>query len=715
MALQHLRSSTANKRPTPAAMSDGQLAMNTNLASPGLFLKDSNGDLVKVGPVHVGTTAPNASPAIGGQTGNSLGEQWLDTSSGRYVFKIWDGTAWRTEDGEFVNSSGDTMTGALGIIAGTAAAPGVFFSGDTNTGLYSPGADQVAISTNGTGRLFVDASGNVGLGTSSPQDLFHVEGATSPTIRLRNSTTGSNASPASTFIDFRGFNQEIRARIEAQDRRTNLNGGFLNIGTADVTNTLVNALHIDSSQRVGIGTSSPTQTLHVENGNLINASLTFGASAIQTIRGSFGGSGIREIAIGVTGDSPNNPYLQSRNNSNTAQALLLNPAGGAVGIGTTTPQGTFVASKAGAEGIELLPGSASNVNVTQHYNRSGSAWCESRNDASFHSWYIQGNQKAQIDTSGRLLVGTSTGTNNLRLDQKFAVVSTGSAPYGGASFTTYASTGGAAGPRTVIDLQRSRGATDGSFTAVANNDELGSIIWRGADGSQFLDAANISASVDGTPGANDMPSRLVFSTTADGASSPTERMRIHAGGAVTFAKTNITTANNGFWIEPTGGIFATISSGVNTYHVYSSTSSTYRFYVNENGGISNFSGNNVNLSDEREKKNISDLDSTWDCLKHWELKKFHYNEDEDAESLRYGVIAQQVAEYCPEVIADWVKQSAEPAKLDDDGNEIEPAKEEIVRMGVKDQQMMWMAIKAIQEAQLRIEALEAEVAALKAP
>ena len=113
MALQHLRSSTADKRPTPAAMSDGQLALNTHTSSPGLFFKDSNGDSVKIGPLHVGTTAPNATPGAGGQAGNSKGEQWLDTSSSRYVFKIWDGTAWRTQDGEFVNTSGDTMTGAL--------------------------------------------------------------------------------------------------------------------------------------------------------------------------------------------------------------------------------------------------------------------------------------------------------------------------------------------------------------------------------------------------------------------------------------------------------------------------------------------------------------------------------------------------------------------------------------------------------------------------
>jgi hypothetical protein len=326
---------------------------------------------------------------------------------------------------------------------------------------------------------------------------------------------------------------------------------------------------------------------------------------------------------------------------------------------------------------------------------------------------IGASEVARLDSSGRLLLGTSTARTNLFTNYApaFQVETAGTLTQRTASFYYNANDNGGA----VLSLASSRGTSVGSNTIVQANDELGQVAFLGADGTKSIYGAVITAAVDGTPGANDMPGRIMLSTTGDGASSPTERMRIHAGGAVTFAKTNITPANNGFWIEPTGGIFATISSGVNTYHVYSSTSSTYRFYVNENGGISNFSGNNVNLSDEREKKNISDLDSTWDCLKHWELKKFHYNEDEDAESLRYGVIAQQVAEYCPEVIADWVKQSAEPAKLDDDGNEIEPAKEEIVRMGVKDQQMMWMAIKAIQEAQLRIEALEAEVAALKAP
>ena len=179
MALQQLRSSTANKRPTASAMSDGQLAVNTNATNPGLFFKDADGSVRKVGPVFIGSSAPNSSPASGGSTGHSVGEQWLDNTGGTYVLKIWDGTAWRSESGTFVDVSGDTMTGALGVVAGSASAPGVFFSGDTNTGLLAPAADSVAITTGGTQRIVVDSSGRLLVGTSSslPADSqLQVEG-----------------------------------------------------------------------------------------------------------------------------------------------------------------------------------------------------------------------------------------------------------------------------------------------------------------------------------------------------------------------------------------------------------------------------------------------------------------------------------------------------------------------------------------------------------
>ncbi len=72
----------------------------------------------------------------------------------------------------------------------------------------------------------------------------------------------------------------------------------------------------------------------------------------------------------------------------------------------------------------------------------------------------------------------------------------------------------------------------GSNVVVTNGTDLGAINFAGNDGASFLNAASIRAEVDGTPGSNDMPGRLVFFTTADGASAPTERLRISANGRV---------------------------------------------------------------------------------------------------------------------------------------------------------------------------------------
>jgi hypothetical protein len=84
-----------------------------------------------------------------------------------------------------------------------------------------------------------------------------------------------------------------------------------------------------------------------------------------------------------------------------------------------------------------------------------------------------------------------------------------------------------------IILGKSRGAK-GSATVVQSGDELGAIHFAGADGTDTNSrAAAIRCNVDGTPGSNDMPGRLVFLTTADGASTETERLRIDSSGNIT--------------------------------------------------------------------------------------------------------------------------------------------------------------------------------------
>jgi hypothetical protein len=73
------------------------------------------------------------------------------------------------------------------LALGSAATPSIKFTGDTDTGIYSPGANQVALSTGGTGRLFVDASGNVGIG-STPVYRLDVSGGAGDGIRYLNTS-----------------------------------------------------------------------------------------------------------------------------------------------------------------------------------------------------------------------------------------------------------------------------------------------------------------------------------------------------------------------------------------------------------------------------------------------------------------------------------------------------------------------------------------------
>jgi hypothetical protein len=132
-----------------------------------------------------------------------------------------------------------------------------------------------------------------------------------------------------------------------------------------------------------------------------------------------------------------------------------------------------------------------------------------------------------IDANGRVVVGaTAAPLVNLGAAGQFSLVSVG----GPISQTVSRFSADSGGPTQIFF--KGRGLTSSDFAVVSNGDSLANLLFYGADGTQGISAASITAAVDGTPGTNDMPGRLVFSTTADGASSPTERMRIDSAGNV---------------------------------------------------------------------------------------------------------------------------------------------------------------------------------------
>jgi hypothetical protein len=160
----------------------------------------------------------------------------------------------------------------------------------------------------------------------------------------------------------------------------------------------------------------------------------------------------------------------------------------------------------------------------------------------------------RIDSSGRLLVGTSTSRGSqarIQTERSDGEAQIECINNYGPSFANAPS---------YLLLSRSNASSIGSTALVTSGDALGAIRFRGADGTNFITAAEIRSEVDGTPGTNDMPGRLVFSTTADGASSPTERVRINASGQTTFGSTIYSSNVAGVGIGADGLLYVTRAS-----------------------------------------------------------------------------------------------------------------------------------------------------------
>ena len=544
--------------------------------------------------------------------------------------------------------------------------------------------------------LTVIDGGKVGIGTDNPfyttsLDVFDSSSGTDEDLFSVRSKTGAFLIQCS---DKNAANPEWRLRTFASEDLVFSPGG---------TGAAGEKVRITSAGDVGIGTDDPSQLLDVggnttvaSNGRVnIHRPTSGSTNTAFQINSDVGGTDTTQFIIQAGGVA-----LFGGLTSQTADTSKLAVQGGDSNIGIIQVHAGGGENSGDLSGIAFSHGTDNATARAKCAIASRATGAYGRGDLCF---YVDGasdnnqvsaaDEKLRIDSSGRLIVGGGTHAGGSALVVK------------GGNQNTY--------------------STIGMFSNHTNpsNNTLLAQIRLGSNTTAV--GANIRATAAGAWGTNDYPTRLDFYTTPDSSNNAQQRLRIGHTGIIginnngsrtlhvqtssdhgnigVFAGENINSSNNAtmFFLstyrdENSGEYFMQFNKDQDNNG--GGVQAVYR--VNTRGDVQNKYNSYSSTSDVKLKENIVDANSQWDDIKAIKVRNFNFKTDPGTKLL--GVVAQEIENVSAGLVEDTPDKDI--TKEGDEGTTTKSVKYSILYM---------KAIKCLQEAQARIEQLEAKVATLE--
>jgi hypothetical protein len=425
----------------------GTPGVSRNIVAPStskwyIVKNGSNAEVVLKGSATTGVTIPAGVEALAFWNGSDfeLVSMVGPSSSTDNAITRYDGTT-----GKVVQNSGVTIddsnnmtgvvalttTGVVTVPAGSAAAPAITTTGDTNTGIFFPAADTIAFTEGGTESMRIDASGNLGIG-ATPSAW---SGAVPRALQF-----GSNAAVnagAALYLTCNGFYNGTNWIYQNTDLASYYiqNVGThqwytATSGTAGNTISFSERMRLDSSGNLGIGTNSPSSfgvlavkkdqtadtAIAVSNNGTSNAATTMSfvfneaGGAQGWLRRYRDGTGNTEVGF-------SDALLFTGSVTGTKAERMRIDSSGLVGIGTNSPtqrldvsdnlrvRGTRISQdNSGGNAFEIGPGAGTgDSTIWGFYAPTSRGIAFLTNTA----------ERARITSAGQLLVGTTTSSSSL--------------------------------------------------------------------------------------------------------------------------------------------------------------------------------------------------------------------------------------------------------------------------------------------------------------